>query len=125
MQVLTGVESMSGYEQYNAKMMQQRDDEEGIALFPEQQYGMGHLPHHYPLEQYLDSYWRHFHPTFPVVHRFTEAMSRSPMLHAAMVAIGGQYSSDSSVQTKSKELYEQCVKLLERVWCLHLDDNTD
>ena len=115
MQAIANADAMAGYEHFGAKTMQQRDEEEGIILFPEQQYGMGHLAH-YPLEQYLDVYWRHFHPTFPLVHRFTfEGMSRSPMLHAAMLVIGGQYSSDGSVRTKSRELHQRCVKLLERV----------
>jgi hypothetical protein len=115
MQALAGTDAMAVYEHFGAKTMQQRDEEEGIVLFPEQQYGMGHLAH-YPLEQYLDNYWRHFHPTFPVVHRFTfEGMSCSPMLRAAMLAVSGQYSSDGSVQAKSRELHQRCVKLLERV----------
>lgn len=110
------VDPMGGYGHFGAKTMVQRDEEEGVILFGEQPYGMGPIAHTYPFEQYLDYYWRVFHPTFPVVHRSTfENMIASPMLHAAMIAVGGQYSNDTSVKRKSRILHDRCVKLLERV----------
>jgi hypothetical protein len=110
---------MSGYGHFIPKTVNQRDEEEGVILFGEQQYGMG-IAHTYPLEQYLDSYWRLFHPTFPIVHRPTfGSMTTPPMLHAAMIAIGGQYSPDTSVKRKSRILHDRCLKLLERVGNYH------
>ncbi|OAL45671.1 hypothetical protein IQ07DRAFT_215202 [Pyrenochaeta sp. DS3sAY3a] len=111
----SSIDPMTGYEHFGPKTMLQRDEEEGIVLFGEQPYGMGPIAHSYPFEQYLDNFWRLFHPTFPVVHRSTfESMTASPMLHAAMIAIGGQYSNDTSVKRKSRILHDRCMKLLER-----------
>ncbi|CAO2650049.1 Nn.00g013410.m01.CDS01 [Neocucurbitaria sp. VM-36] len=115
MPISASIDAMSAYGHFGQKTMMQRDEEEGIVLFGEQQYGMGPLTHTHLFEQNLDYYWRLFHPTFPVVHRSTfESMSPSPMLHAAMVAIGGQYSNDTSVKRKSRILHDRCMKLLER-----------
>lgn len=36
------------------------------------------------------------------------------MLHAAMIALGGQYSNDTSVKRKSRLLHNRCMKLLEQ-----------
>ncbi|KAF2683033.1 hypothetical protein K458DRAFT_390311 [Lentithecium fluviatile CBS 122367] len=117
MPMAAGVDPMTGFGHFGPKTMAQRDEEEQQILFPfsEQSYGMGQNAHTYPFEQYLDNYWRHFHPAFPVVHRTTfESMSQSPMLHAAMVAIGGQYSNDAAVKRKSRILHDRCIKLLEK-----------
>ncbi|KAF1836544.1 hypothetical protein BDW02DRAFT_587351 [Decorospora gaudefroyi] len=113
MSIATGMDLMADYGQFGPKTMAQRDEEEGVILFGDQQYGMASVAHTYPFEQYLDYYWRLFHPTFPIVHRST-FISPSPMLHAAMIAIGGQYSNDTSVKRKSRILHDRCMKLLER-----------
>jgi hypothetical protein len=112
--ISTPMDPMSGYGQFEPKTMMQRDEDEGVDLFPEQPYGMGQIEHTYPSEHYLNNYWRLFHPTFPVVHRSTFA-SMSPMLRAAMIAIGGQYSHDTTVKHKSRKLHDRCIKLLEKV----------
>ncbi|KAH7082704.1 hypothetical protein BKA63DRAFT_136643 [Paraphoma chrysanthemicola] len=111
--ISTPMDPMSGYGQFEPKTMMQRDEEEGVVLFPEQPYGMGQIEHTYPSEQYLNSYWRLFHPTFPIVHRSAFA-SMSPMLRAAMIAIGGQYSNDTSVKHKARKLHDQCIKVLDK-----------
>ncbi|KAF2634247.1 hypothetical protein P280DRAFT_494410 [Massarina eburnea CBS 473.64] len=114
MPMSAGVDPM-GYGHYGTKTMAQRDQEEQEFLFPEQSYGMGQIAQTYPFEQYLDNFWRHFHPTFPVVHRVTfESVTQSPMLHAAMIAIGGQYSNDALVKRKSRILHDRCMKLLDK-----------
>lgn len=116
MSIPASIDSLSGYGHFGQKTMMQRDEEEGVLLFGEQPYGMGPMTHTHLFEQDLDYYWRLFHPTFPVVHRPTfESLSPAPMLHAAMIAIGGQYSNDKSVKRKSRMLHDQCIKLLERV----------
>ncbi|KAG9185100.1 hypothetical protein G6011_07644 [Alternaria panax] len=112
----TSMDAMAGYGHFSPRTMTQRDEEEGIILFGEEQYGMASIAYTYPFEQYLDYYWRLFHPTFPVVHRFT-SMSRSPMLYAAMIAIGCQYSIDSCDKRKGRDLHDRCIKLLERRDC--------
>jgi len=110
--ISTPIDPMSGYGHFGPKTMMQRDEDEGVVLF--QPYGMGQIAHTYPSEHYLNNYWRLFHPTFPIVHRH-ERMSPSPMLRAAMIAIGGQYSNDPSTKRKSRELHDRCIKLLEGV----------
>jgi hypothetical protein len=114
MPMTTSIDSMAGYAHYEPRTMFQRDEDESIVLFGEQQYGMASPAHTYPFEQYLDYYWRLFHPNFPVVHRST-FLNPSPMLRAAMIAIGGQYSNDTSDKRKSRSLHDQCMKLLEMV----------
>jgi hypothetical protein len=116
--ITTDIDPMTGYGHFGPKSMMQRDEEEGVILFPEQPYGMGQIAHTYPFEHYLNNFWRLFHPTFPVVHRSSfKSMSPPPMLHAAMIALGGQYSTDMSVKRKSRILHDRCIKLLERVSC--------
>jgi hypothetical protein len=89
------------------------DNEESVQLFPGEHYGMSQIARAYPFEQWLNSYWRLFHPTFPIVHRFTVAhLETSPMLYAAMATIGAYYSNDSD---NARELHDRCVKLLVRV----------
>ncbi|KAF1941108.1 hypothetical protein EJ02DRAFT_512628 [Clathrospora elynae] len=115
MSIPADMDPMASYGQYDPMTTMQRDEGEGVILFGDQQYGMGSIAHTYPFEQYLDYYWRLFHPTFPVVHRSTfRSMNSSPMLHAAMIAVGGQYSDDTSVKRKSRILHDRCIKLLER-----------
>jgi len=113
---------MTGYEAFNPTTMMQRDEQENVILFGEQPYGMDPTAHTYPFEQYLDCYWRFFHPTYPVIHRPTfRRLTALPMLHAAMLAIGGQFSRESSVRRTSRMLHDRCLKLLERVGLLLRD----
>ncbi|KAI8930793.1 hypothetical protein NX059_011817 [Plenodomus lindquistii] len=111
-----GVDSVTSFCHYGPKAMPQRDEEESVYLFGEHLYGMmDPITHTNPFEQDLDYYWRFFHPTFPVIHRPTfRRVTATPMLLAAMIAIGGQYSSEASVKRKSRDLHDRCVKLLER-----------
>ncbi|KAF2439520.1 hypothetical protein P171DRAFT_369956 [Karstenula rhodostoma CBS 690.94] len=110
-----GVDPMTGFGHFGPKTMVQRDEEEQTFLFPEQPYGMGQLVHTYPFEQYLNNYWRFFHAAYPLVHRATfESIGQPPMLHAAMIAIGGQYSDDASVKRKSRILHDRCMRLLDK-----------
>ncbi|KAF1972679.1 hypothetical protein BU23DRAFT_155949 [Bimuria novae-zelandiae CBS 107.79] len=109
------VDPMTGFGHFGPKTLLQRDEEEQAFLFPEQSYGMGQLAHTYPFEHYLNNYWRYFHTAYPIVHRATfESLNQSPMLHAAMIAIGGQYSNDASVKRKSRILHDRCMKLLDK-----------
>ncbi|CAN9273171.1 unnamed protein product [Alternaria alternata] len=113
MSIPTSMDTMAGYGHFGPRTIIQRDEEEGVILFGDEQYGMASIAHTHPFEQYLDYYWRLFHPTFPVVHRST-FVNPSPMLRAAMVAIGSQYSTDSSDKKKGRDLHDRCLKLLER-----------
>ncbi|KAI4646233.1 uncharacterized protein J4E78_009154 [Alternaria triticimaculans] len=112
MSIPTSMDAMTGYGHFGPRTLVQRDEEEGVMLFGEEQYGMASIAHTQPFEQYLDYFWRLFHPTFPIVHRPT-SLNPSPMLRAAMIAIGSQYSVDSSDKKKGRDLHDRCLKLLE------------
>ncbi|KAL5404581.1 hypothetical protein PMIN03_009067 [Paraphaeosphaeria minitans] len=115
MPMSAGVDPMTGFGHFGPKTMVHRDEEEQAFLFPEQSYGMRQFVYTYPFEQYLNNYWRFFHAAYPIVHRATfESISQPPMLHAAMIAIGGQYSDDASVKRKSRILHDRCVRLLDK-----------
>lgn len=114
--ISTHMDATAGYGQFEPKTMIQRDEDEAAFLYRDQPYGMGQLAHTYPSEQYLNNYWRLFHPAFPIVHRPTfGSMNTSPMLFAAMIAIDGQYSNDASTKRTSRTLHDRCIKLLEKV----------
>lgn len=111
-----GADPMAGYAPFGPKSMAQRDEEEQAYLFPEQSYGMGQIANTYPFEQYFDNYWRLFHPSLPLVHRATfDGINGSPMLRAAMIAVGAQYSNDPSAKRKSRILHDRCMKILDKV----------
>jgi len=68
------------------------------------------------LNDYLDCYWRHFHPLFPVIHRPTFLGSTPPpLLAAAMIAIGAQFSTRPHSKSYSTFMHEACMKLLSTV----------
>lgn len=68
------------------------------------------------LNDYLDCYWQHFHPLFPVVHRPTFlASTPPPLLAAAMVAIGAQFSTRPHSKSYSTFMHEACINLLSTV----------
>jgi Fungal specific transcription factor domain len=107
---------MSGYMMFPTplKTVQQRDEEEQAILFPEQSFGMGIDTYQYT--QYLDNYWRLFHPSFPIIHKPTfGGVNESPILKAAMLAIGAQYTDDAAAKAKSRSLHDRCLKLLDQV----------
>jgi hypothetical protein len=111
--VPAGVDPM-GYAPFGPKSMAQRDEEEQAFLFPEQSFGMGQLATT-SFEQYLDNYWRLFHPSFPAVHRATfDGINESPMLRAVMIAIGAQYSNDPTAKRKGRVIHDRCLKLFDK-----------
>jgi hypothetical protein len=110
------IDAMVGYGQFEPRTMMQRDEDEAGILFRDQPYGMGQVTNTFSSEQYLNNYWRLFHPTFPIVHRSTfGSLSSSPLLCAAMIAIDGQYSNDTSAKRNSRLLHDRCIKMLEKV----------
>lgn len=95
------------------KTVQQREEEEQAFLFPEQPFGMG--ADTYQFTNYLDNYWRLFHPSYPIIHKPTfDSVGGSPILKAAMLAIGAQYTDDAAAKAKSRTLHERCLKLLDQ-----------
>lgn len=116
---MPGLDAMSHYAQFDPQDMVQMDHEEGIQLFPGEHYGMSEIARAFPFEQWLNSYWRLFHPTFPIVHRFAlTCRELSPMLYAAMIAIDLQYSHHAVQRQKGQEIHKLCTSLLLQVWSL-------
>lgn len=67
-------------------------------------------------QRYLDAYWQWFHPLFPVVYRPSFVLGNaSPLLKAAMLALGAQYLADRSDVTNARILHERCLKCRNKV----------
>lgn len=67
-------------------------------------------------KHYLDSYWQHFHPFFPVLHRSALISTPPPpMLALLMVVIGAQFSSFPESKNITSFWYESCVGFLSTV----------
>ncbi|KAH6674073.1 hypothetical protein B0J14DRAFT_653390 [Halenospora varia] len=62
------------------------------------------------LETYLDSYFEHFHPLFPIIHRPTFNPADGSLLSTAVAAIGTQYHDTVEARQKGSELNESCRK---------------
>ncbi|KAL8818218.1 MAG: hypothetical protein Q9223_003105 [Gallowayella weberi] len=69
--------------------------------------------HNPQTQHYLDCYWEHFHPLFPIVH-FPSFMSTipQPVLAASMVVIGAQYSPRPDAKQYSASLRAGCAALM-------------
>lgn len=69
--------------------------------------GQGHLLNESRYKSFLDCYWRHFHPFFPIIHSSTLALGPPPPLLALMmVTIGAMLSSSPA---PSVAFYKSCV----------------
>lgn len=69
--------------------------------------GQGHLLNESRYKFFLDCYWRHFHPFFPIIHSSTLALGPPPPLLALMmVTIGAMLSSSPA---PSVAFYKSCV----------------
>lgn len=61
---------------------------------------------------YLDCYWRHFHPLFPILHHPTiVSLPPPPALAVLMVIIGAQFSDLPASKTHSICMYDAYFKL--------------
>lgn len=110
------IDAMAHYAHFGLSSVAQADHEERALLFPESQYGMSQDVYIFPIEQCLNNYWRLFHPTFPVVHRFSFiGLEISPLLYAAMIAIGAHYSDEFYLKQEALKLHDRCLLVLEKV----------
>lgn len=108
--------AVAHYGPYDPHGVVHMDQEEGAQLFPGEHYGMSQIVRAFPFEQNLNNYWRLFHPTFPIVHRFTfSRLELSPLLYAAMIAINLQYSMNVGDRSRAQSIHKLCVKLLDQV----------
>lgn len=67
------------------------------------------------LDVYLSSYWKFFHPLFPIIHRPTFEHAEDDLLRIAIAAIGTQYHDTPEARTKGSELNEACKKGIDLV----------
>ncbi|KAF2169137.1 hypothetical protein M409DRAFT_20364 [Zasmidium cellare ATCC 36951] len=65
--------------------------------------------------RYINAYWESVHELYPLLHKPTfEDDSASPLLRAAMIALGGQVSGDRTDLSNARSLHEKCVKVLKK-----------
>ena len=65
---------------------------------------------------YLDCYWRHFHPLFPILHyASTVSNPPPPALAVLMIIIGAQFSAFPASEHHSICMYDSYVKLFSTV----------
>ena len=103
------------------------DEQEREALFCDQSLGIIDLSSE-QVSTWLNQYWTYFHPSFPIIHRSSLNnidKPPSPMLQAAMLAIGMRYSSDAAAWRKSRIVLDRCLKLLEKVDISQIKSNGD
>lgn len=75
--------------------------------------GQGHLLNESRYKSFLDCYWRHFHPFFPIIHYSALALGPPPPLLALMmVTIGAMLSSSPA---PSVAFYKSCVGFFKTV----------
>ena len=71
-------------------------------------------------ERYSGAYWRWIHPFFPVVHRPSFILlNASPLLKAAMLALGAHALGDAADRTNARLIHERCVKVMKKVQTLY------
>jgi hypothetical protein len=67
-------------------------------------------------QHYADAYWKNFHPVFPILHKQSyQSQSPSPLLGAAVMAIGAQYTDEQFAKSDSRILHEKCLELITKV----------
>ena len=67
-------------------------------------------------QRYLGAYWRSMHPLFPVVHRPSFILpNASPLLRAAMLALGAHALPDTADKRNARIIHERCVKVIKKV----------
>lgn len=67
-------------------------------------------------DRYIDAYWQWIHPLYPIVHRKSFNLTgATPLLKAAMLALGAQALTDAIDKTNARILHEKCIKVLKKV----------
>ena len=67
-------------------------------------------------QHYVQAYWIHFHPLFPVLHpQIYEQYRSNPLLSAAVMAIGAQYTNKPFARDDSRILHQKCQELIGQV----------
>lgn len=98
------------------KTYEERDSDERKMLFAADLFGAPSDP--LKLSQYMENYWKHFHPSFPMIHKGSLLNKPlAPLLQAAMLAVGAQYSHVNDSKSEMRSLHELCLKILAMVGC--------
>ena len=64
----------------------------------------------------LASFWHWVHPLYPVIHKPSfDFQTASPLLKAAVIALGAQAFDDASDKKHAKVVHERCLKVLKKV----------
>jgi hypothetical protein len=67
-------------------------------------------------QHYADAYWKNFHHQFPILHKQSyQSQSPSPLLGAAVMAVGAQYADEPFAKSDSRILHEKCLELITKV----------
>ena len=67
-------------------------------------------------ERYLGAYWLWVHPFYPVVHRPSFLLqTASPLLKAAMLALGAHALGDTEDKKNARIVHERCAKVIKKV----------
>lgn len=70
----------------------------------------------YEDDAYLAAYWRWVHPLFPILHRSSFSLPHtSPLLRAAILALGAHSQRSSSALYWGRIVHERCLKVLKNV----------
>lgn len=86
---------------------------------------------HDPRWHYLECYWQHFHPLFPIVRMISFTSSTpQPWLATSMVVIGAQFSPRPDAKQYSSSQYAACLEMMSEVRMTRIDttvgfQNTD
>jgi hypothetical protein len=63
-------------------------------------------------QHYLEAYWTSFDPWYPILHKATYRTTKNPLLTAAMMAIGAQYTYEPFARGDSRILHGKCLELI-------------
>jgi hypothetical protein len=77
-------------------------------------------------DHYIQAYWKHFHPLFPVLHpKMFDQHRTNPLLSAAVMAIGAQYTNEPFARRDSCILHQKCQELIAQVGKIVLYQETN
>lgn len=66
-------------------------------------------------QRYLGAYWMWVHPLYSVVHKSTFSLENaSPLLRAAMLALGAHMLQNSTDMANARIIHERCMKVLQK-----------
>lgn len=66
-------------------------------------------------QRYLAAYWTWIHPLYPILHKPTFHVDEaSPLLRAAMLALGAYMLHNSTDMQNARIVHERCMKILQR-----------